>query len=78
MKSIRILSFSGLNFLAFELNTEICRVNLCIQFKYGKIRTRKSLNTDPFYAAKIQIKDRLNLYFTNQRDKNILLLKEWF
>ena len=34
--------FSRPCFLAFGLNTEICRVNLLIQFKYRKIRTRKN------------------------------------
>ena len=34
--------FSGRYFPAFGLNTEIYGVNLCIQPKYGKIRTRKT------------------------------------
>ena len=38
-------------FLAFELNTEICSVNLHIQSVCGKIRTRKTLKTDTFHAV---------------------------
>ena len=34
--------FSGPHFPAFGLNTEIYSVNLCIQSKYRKIRTRKN------------------------------------
>ena len=34
--------FSGLYFLVFGLNTEIYCVNFRIQYKYGKIRTRKN------------------------------------
>ena len=41
LKSVRIRSFSGPYFPAFELNTEIYRVNLCIWSECGKIRTRK-------------------------------------
>ena len=42
MKSVRILSFSGPHFPAFVLN---------IQSEYRKIRTRKTPNTDTFYAV---------------------------
>ena len=34
--------FSGPNFIAFGLNTEIYRINLQMQFKYGKMRARKN------------------------------------
>ena len=34
--------FSGPYFTAFGLNTERYGVSLCIQFKYGKILTRKN------------------------------------
>ena len=50
-KSIRVRSFSGSHFLAFELNTEIYRVNLRIQSKCGKIRNRKTLNMDTFQTV---------------------------
>ena len=43
--------FSGPYFPAFGLNTEICKVNLRIQSKYGKIRTRKTPYFDTFYAV---------------------------
>ena len=38
-------------FSPFGLNTEIYSVSLRIQSKYGKIRTRKTPNTDTFYAV---------------------------
>ena len=52
-KSVRIWSFSGPYFPAFRLNTKRYRVSLCIQFKCGKIRTRKTQNTDTFHAVYI-------------------------
>ena len=52
-KSVHILSFSGSHFLAFGLNTEIYRINIRIQFKYGKIKTRKTPNADTFCAVKV-------------------------
>ena len=42
--------FSGPYFPAFGLNTERYGVFLLIQSKCGKIRTRKTLNTDTFHA----------------------------
>ena len=51
LKSVRIRSFSGLYFLAFEMNTEIYRVNLRTQSKYENIWTRKTPNTDTFHAV---------------------------
>ena len=36
---------------AFGLNMSICSVNLCIHSKCGKMQTRKTLNTDTFYAV---------------------------
>ena len=41
-------SFSSPYFPAFELNTEIYRVNICIDSWCVKIRTRKALNKDTF------------------------------
>ena len=46
MKSVPIRSFSGLHFPALWLNTERYSESLCIQSKCGKIRTRKTPNTD--------------------------------
>ena len=51
VKSVRIRSFSGLHFPAFELNTEIYFANLPIQSKCGKIWTIKTPNTDTFYTV---------------------------
>ena len=45
--------FSWSVYRAFGLNTERHFVPLRIQFEYGKIRTRKTPNTDTFYAARI-------------------------
>ena len=49
MKSVRIWSFSGPGLPAFGLNTEI--LNFQIQSECGKIRTRKTPNTDTFHAV---------------------------
>ena len=51
MKIVRIRSFSGPFFLALELNTDRFSVSLRIQSKSGEIRTRKTPNTDKFYAV---------------------------
>ena len=51
LKSVRIPSFSGPHFPTFGLNTEIYFVNLRIQTECGKIRTRKTPNTDTFYGG---------------------------
>ena len=51
VKSICIHSFPGRYSPSFGLNTMIYRVNLCIQSKWGKIRTRKTQNTDTFHAV---------------------------
>ena len=50
VKSVLIRSFFGPYFSAFGLNTEIYRVNLRIQSKYGKMRSRKTRKMDTFYA----------------------------
>ena len=42
LKSVRVRSFSGLNFHGFELNTEIYSVNLRIRSKFGKMQTKKN------------------------------------
>ena len=48
MKSVRIRSYSGPHFPAFELNTERYGVSRRIQSECGKIRTRITPNTDSF------------------------------
>ena len=47
-KSVRIRSFSGPYFAAFRLNKERYQVSLRIQSECGKIRTRKTPNTELF------------------------------
>ena len=51
VESVRIQSFSGPHFPAFGLSTKIYGVNLLIQSECGKLRTRKTLNTDTFYTV---------------------------
>ena len=51
VKSVHIRSFSGPYFPAFGLNTERYGVSLPIQSECGKIRTRKTPNTDTFQAV---------------------------
>ena len=51
VKSVRIRSFSGPYFPKFGLNTERYGVSQRIQPECGKIRTRKSPNTNTFYAV---------------------------
>ena len=51
MKNVRILSYSGLHFPAFGLNTERYGVSLRIQSKRGKMRTKITPNTDTAYAV---------------------------
>ena len=50
VKSVRIRSFSVPYFPVFRLNTERYGVSLRIQSDCGKIRNRKTLNTDTFQA----------------------------
>ena len=51
MKSVRIWCLSGPYFPVFGLSTERCGVSLRIHSECGKIRTRKSPNTDIFHAV---------------------------
>ena len=51
MKSVRIRSLSGPLFPAFGLNTERYSGSLLILSECGKIRTRKTPNTDNFHAV---------------------------
>ena len=52
VKSVRIRSFSGPYFPTVVLNG----ISLRIQSKCGKMQTRKTLNTDSFYAVRIAFK----------------------
>ena len=51
MKSVRIRSISDSYFPIFGLNTDRYSLSLLIQSKCGKIRTRKTSNTDTFYVV---------------------------
>ena len=42
VKSFLVRSLSGPYFSVFGMNTEIYGINLCIQSKYGEVRTRKN------------------------------------
>ena len=53
VKSDRIQGFASPCFPAFELNTNIYRVNLLIPSECQKTRTRKSPNTDTFCITEI-------------------------
>ena len=53
VKSVRIWSFSGTYSPAFGLNKKRCFLSLCIQSECGKIRTRKTPNTDTFHAVSV-------------------------
>ena len=55
VKGVRIRSFSVRNLPAFGLNTEIFSVSSHTQSEFGKIRTRKSPNTDTFHAVQNDI-----------------------
>ena len=54
VKSGLIRSYFGPYFPAFGLKTERYSVSLHIQSERGKIRTRKTLNADTFYAVSIR------------------------
>ena len=51
VKSVLIRTFSGPYFPTFGLNTERQSVSLCIQSEYGKMRIRKTPNTNTFHAV---------------------------
>ena len=51
VKSVRIRSFTGPYFPAFKLNTERYSVSVRIQSKCGRIRTRKTPNTNTLHAV---------------------------
>ena len=53
VKSVRIRSYSGPHFLAFELNTVRQGVSLRIQTKCGRMWTRITPNRDTFYAVNV-------------------------
>ena len=53
VKSVRIRSYTGLHFPAFELNTERYSVSLRSQSKCGKTKTRIIPYMDTFFAVRM-------------------------
>ena len=53
VKSVRIRSFFGPHSPAFGQNMDIYPANLRILSECGKMRTRKTPNTDTFYAVMV-------------------------
>ena len=51
VKSVRIQNFTGQYFPKFRLNMETYSVSLRIQSEIGKIRTKKTPNTNTFHAV---------------------------
>ena len=79
VKGVRLHSFSGLYFPVFGLDTERYFVSLRIQSERGKMRTRKTLNTDTFYAVKPKQKTEPKTIKFNQEQsgkKKLLSKKE--
>ena len=56
IKSVRIRSYPGPHFPAFELNTERYSVSFRIQSECGKMPTRITPNMETFYAVMYKIK----------------------
>ena len=78
MKSVRIQSFSGPYFLEFELNRERCGLSLGIHYECGKIRSRKSPNTDTFHIV-IKKKDAIgNGQLFQRQNKQLCRALHWF
>ena len=63
VKSVRIRSFSCPYFPAFGLNTERYEVSLRIQSECRKTRTRKTPNTDTFYAVRVFVDQNMLQFF---------------
>ena len=59
VEGVCIWRFCGPCFPTFGLNTDGCSVNLCIYYKYLKIRTIKAPNINRFYRAKVNISLKL-------------------
>ena len=61
-------------FLFFGLNTEIFSVNLHIQSKYKKIRTRKTPCLDSFHTLQTELNKRKKLHFWERLIKLLIYL----
>lgn len=59
IEGVCIRRFCGPCFPTFGLNTDGFSVNLCIYYKYLKIRTIKAPNINRFYRAKVNISLKL-------------------
>ena len=59
VEGVCIRRFCGPCFPTFGLNTDGYSVNLCIYYKYLKIRTIKAPNINRFYRAKVNISLKL-------------------
>ena len=55
VKRVRIRSYSGPHFPAFELNMERYSVSVLIQSERVKIRTIITVNTNTFYAVSLTV-----------------------
>ena len=81
VKSVSIRSFSGPYFPAFGLNIERHSVSLHIQSRYGKIRTRKTPNTDTFHTVlflTVRKKTKIRNVLANNMSMDINLSKaQW-
>ena len=71
MKSVCICRFSGSYFPAFGLNTERCGVSPLIQSECGKIRTRKTPNTDTFHAVFATVERRKDNHAISKQSNKI-------
>ena len=73
VKSVLIRTYSGPHCPAFELNTERYGVSLRIQSEWGKMRTRKTPNTDTFHAVNVIsvtekiVEDLIKVYFIGRK-----------
>ena len=72
VKIFCIRSFSGPYFPAFGLNTDIYKINLHIGSECGKMRTRKTPNTDFFYAVCMYWQNTLKQNERRVRSKSII------
>ena len=69
VKSVRIRIFAGPYFPVFGLNTETYGVSLPIQSECGKIRTRKTPNTDTFNV----VSQATDYYILQNLDRNVVV-----
>ena len=56
LKIVRIRGFSCPYFPVFGLTKNICSINLCIQFEYGKYGPRKTPNWETLHESCVLLK----------------------